>query len=383
MNIFRFGRFAFSSSSSITRFLQPKHPVINKMRKRKTASKPPTTRKLSSSKITAPTAQWKRPIAVAGIGVVALSIAFFVRWNLRSAFLKPNQILKSDYISGSESKATSNNRLDIAPVYRAKVKDTYDHDLNSFTQGLLWFNGKLYESSGLYGQSALRIIDLPTAEIQQSHQLDEKDFAEGLTIFGKEKRYVLQVLWKVGRGYVYDSNTLEKLYTVDYHGDGWGLASPDSDPDLIYHSDGTSMIKVYRIVENKFTLVREFTVRDGTREVGLVNELEFVKGELWANIWMLDFIARIDPESGKVLSWIDLRGILNEDDIPKGHKIDVLNGIAYDKKSESVYVTGKKWPKLFSIEVTDELVNKSISNVANPFFLNKAHVQYILKNVLA
>ena len=352
------------------------------MRKRKSAIKPPTVRKPSSSKITTPKAHWKRPVAATGIGVLALSIAFFVRWNWRSTFLKPNHVLKSDYISGSDAKTASNKHVDVASVYRGKVKDIYDHDLNSFTQGLLWLNGKLYESSGLYGQSTLRIVDLLTAKIEHSHKLDEKDFAEGLTVFGKEKRHLLQVLWKVGRGYVYDSNSLEKLYTVDYQGDGWGVASPDWDPDLIYHSDGTSVIKVYRIVENKFTLVRKFTVLDGTREVGLVNELEFVKGELWANVWMLDFIARIDPETGKVLSWIDLRGILKEEDIPKGHEIDVLNGIAYDDKTESLYVTGKKWPKLFSIEVTDELVNTSISEVANPFFLNKAYVQHILKHLL-
>ncbi|KAI0567736.1 glutaminyl-peptide cyclotransferase isoform X1 [Gracilaria domingensis] len=271
---------------------------------------------------------------------------------------------------------------DMAPVFKAKVLQEYDHDHKAFTQGLVYFENHMYESTGLYGESSLRKVDVSTGKLLDLHQLESNHFGEGLAVVGEDGSLLMQVLWKVGKGYVYDRNTLHRLFEFSYDGDAWGLASLPGDRNQIYLSDGTSAIKVFRLQGSSFKLTRQFTVLDGSKEVGLLNELEIVRDELWANVWMSDFIARIDPRSGKVKGWLDLRETLRQSAIPKGHRIDVLNGIAYDEKSSSIYVTGKYWPKLFSIGLTDQLVADNITEVTKAFFLNPEDVEYVHNHVI-
>lgn len=270
----------------------------------------------------------------------------------------------------------------MAPVVKARVLAEYDHDRKAFTQGLIWCDGHLYESTGLHGSSSIRKVDPSSGKVIGYHELDQDDFGEGLALVGPQDSRLLQVLWKVGRGYVYDRNQLLPLFQFSFDGDAWGVASLPDDRNVIFLSNGTSTVKIFHLNGTKLQYKRQFIVFDGLKEVGLLNELEVIGTELWANVWMSDFIARIDLHTGKVNSWLDAREILQKSSIPSGHTVDVLNGIAYDDHSKSIYVTGKHWPKLFSIQITEDHVAKKISDVTNAFFLDRDQVEYVHKQVL-
>lgn len=260
-------------------------------------------------------------------------------------------------------------------MFKAEILHEYEHDRFAFTQGLVFHDGFLYESTGLRGKSSLRKVDIATGDVLNIHNLSKEDFGEGLTVIDNGKR-IVQVLWKVGRGYVYDTHTFEKLFEFSYRGDGWGLAAR-SNSNRMFLSDGSSTIKIFELADEKFNEISSFVVKDGNKEVGLLNELELVGDELWANIWLSDFVARINPDTGVVIGWVDLRELLSETHIPKNHQVDVLNGIAYDPLTDAIYVTGKHWPKLFSINLTQNRVADHIRDVTDPFFLNPDRVQYI------
>ena len=234
-----------------------------------------------------------------------------------------------------------------APVrvvsYRYEVVKVYPHDPKAFTQGLLYHNGYLYESTGLNGQSSLRRVDLETGEIRQQLDVPATYFAEGLALFD---RRLYQLTWQSRLGFVYDLESFQLQRTFNYRGEGWGLAQ---DSRMLILSDGTSRLRF--LDPETFDLRREVEVLDGDSPVTQLNELEFIRGDLWANIWQSDRLVRINPESGRVTGWVNLAGLLPAADRLRG--VDVLNGIAWDEAGQRLFVTGKLWPKLFEIRLLD------------------------------
>ncbi len=229
-----------------------------------------------------------------------------------------------------------------APVSRYEVVRTYPHDPGAFTQGLEFVDGFLYESTGMNGTSGIRKVRLENGEVLQVQPLEERYFGEGMTVFGNS---IFQLTWQSGIGFVYDRATFDRQRTFSYTGEGWGLTHDDT---RLIMSDGTSALRFLDPGTLKET--GRLRVTDGGRPVDQLNELEIVKGEIYANVWQTDRIARISPKTGRVTGWIDLRGLLSPADAA-GRNVDVLNGIAYDAAGDRLFVTGKRWPKLFEIKV--------------------------------
>lgn len=228
-----------------------------------------------------------------------------------------------------------------APIQSYEVVASYPHDRDAFTQGLLFHDGVLYESTGLRGRSSIRKVDPATGAVLQKRDLDSRYFGEGIVAW---KDRLAQITWQDGVGFVYDLKTFAPKATFTYQGEGWGLTQ---DGARIIMSDGTADLRFLDPDTLKET--GRVRVTDGGGEVFNINEIEWVEGEVWANIWQTDWIARIDPATGKVKAWIDLTGLLPAAE--RTGQEDVLNGIAYDAKGRRVLVTGKLWPKLFEIRV--------------------------------
>ena len=226
------------------------------------------------------------------------------------------------------------------PVYGYRVIRAYPHDPAAFTQGLAWADGFLYEGTGLEGRSSLRKVDLKTGRVLKIRRLAKGHFGEGIALCGDR---LVQLTWQSRVGFVYDRD-FRQTGRFAYSGEGWGIAC---DGLRLVMSDGTATLR--RLDARTFKPVGQVTVTDRGRPVARLNELEFVRGELFANVWGTDFIARIDPESGRVLGWIDLRGLSGM--LGASAEIDVLNGIAYDGRGGRLFVTGKFWPKLFEIRL--------------------------------
>ncbi len=224
---------------------------------------------------------------------------------------------------------------------RYRVVHTYPHDPQAYTQGLLYENGHVYESTGLNGRSSLRMDDLETGRVPQRADVPDKYFAEGLASWGST---LVQLTWQSHIALVYDRFSFRLLRTFDYEGEGWGLTQ---DGKNLIMSDGTATLRF--LDPRTFREVRRIVVTDQDAAVPMLNELEYVSGEIYANVWHTDRIARISPATGRVLGWIDLAGLLpaNERSDPEA----VLNGIAYDAAHNRLFVTGKLWPKLFEIKV--------------------------------
>jgi glutamine cyclotransferase len=230
------------------------------------------------------------------------------------------------------------------PEYSYEVVHTYPHDRHAFTEGLFYLNGFLYESTGMEGQSSVRKVVLQTGEIVNQQDLPGQYFGEGIVNW---KDQLIQLTYRTQVGFVYDLATLQMQRQFAYPGEGWALTQNGKH---ILMSDGTPQIRFW----DPETLHESsrITVTDDAGPVSYVNELEWVKGEIYANIWQTDRIARIDPATGKVVGWIDLTGILNASDrVPGPDGVDFLNGIAYDAAGNRLFVTGKRWPKLFEIRL--------------------------------
>jgi glutamine cyclotransferase len=226
------------------------------------------------------------------------------------------------------------------PVLIATVVKAYPHDPHGFTQGLEFFDGYLYESTGRQRQSTLRRVVIETGKVVQSVRLPDESFGEGLTIFhGK----IYQLTWLDKTGFIYDLRTFRKLRKFSYNTEGWGLTHDDASLIL---SDGTNRLQY--IDPNSFEVTRTLEVFAGPSAVTNLNELELIRGEIWANIWHSDRIARIDPKSGQVTAWIDLTAIAERE---THEQEDVLNGIAWDPGRQRLFVTGKDWSKLYEIVV--------------------------------
>ena len=229
------------------------------------------------------------------------------------------------------------------PVYTYRIINTYPHDPGAFTQGLVYEDGVLFEGTGLYGQSSLRRVDLESGDVLQIYELPDKFFGEGITVFGDE---IVQLTWKSGQGFVYDKASFELLRTFEYPTEGWGLTH---DGEQLIMSDGTSVLHFIDPDTYEATVRIDVIESIISSHVPLLNELEYVNGEIYANVWTEDRIARIDPATGQVVGWIDLTGLLGPE--YRIERVDVLNGIAYDTEGGRLFVTGKWWPKLFEIEL--------------------------------
>jgi len=225
--------------------------------------------------------------------------------------------------------------------YTFKVVRSFPHDPSAFTQGLAYRDGFLYEGTGLNGRSSLRKVRLETGEVVQRIDLAPEFFGEGITLLKNE---VIQLTWQSQTGFVYNLSGFHLLRQFSYPGEGWGLAT---DGREIFMSDGSPEIRV--LDPGTFAEKRRFTVHDGTTRINELNELEFVDGELFANIWQTDRIARISPRSGAVIGWIDLKALLSP--VYRLESGAVLNGIAYDPIGKRLFVTGKLWPNIFEIQL--------------------------------
>lgn len=225
-----------------------------------------------------------------------------------------------------------------------RVVHAYPHDQHAFTQGLVYLNGHLYESTGIKGQSTLREEELETGRIFRMQLVSDQYFAEGLTDW---KNTLVQLTWQSHLGLVYDRASFRLLRTFHYEGEGWGLTH---DAKSLILSDGSADLRFFD--PDTFKQIRRITVKDHGKPVSQLNELEFIHGEVYANVWHTDRIARISPANGRVLGWIDLKGLIARDRLPSDEA--VLNGIAYDAQHDRLFVTGKLWPSIFEIALIPE-----------------------------
>lgn len=222
-----------------------------------------------------------------------------------------------------------------------EIVQTYPHDRGAFTQGLVYSEGVLLEGTGLNGSSSLRRVDLASGGVQQQINLPSEYFGEGITLFGDR---IIQLTWKAGVGFVYDKDTFALIQQFSYPTEGWGITH---DGKKLIMSDGTAML--YFLDPVSFLRLGSVEVRDISGPVRRLNELEYIGGEVFANVWQTNYIVRISPTTGQVLGWIDLSGLLTAAD--QNQRVDVLNGIAYDGLRDRIFVTGKLWPKLFEIRM--------------------------------
>lgn len=222
-----------------------------------------------------------------------------------------------------------------------RVVERYPHDPEAFTQGLIYHGGYLYEGTGLNGESTLRQVELETGRVLQQVALDPQYFGEGITIFGDS---LLQLTFMSGIGFIYDAEGFERRGEFSYPGEGWGLTH---DSSRLIMSDGTAELRL--LDPPTFNELERIEVTEAGAPVDRLNELEFIEGELYANVWQTDRIARISLQTGQVVGWIDLTGLLGSDRFAPG--VDVLNGIAYDAEGGRLFVTGKRWPWLYEIEL--------------------------------
>lgn len=260
--------------------------------------------------------------------------------------LPGNTAVKLMAYSGSRRPQTVTRMVtvlsDIVPeVYGYRIVNRHPHDREAYTQGLLVDNGYFYESTGQYGESGIRHVEVETGRVIKQHSLDKKYFGEGLALYGGR---LYQLTWTTNTGFIYDIETFSVLGTIHYNTQGWGLAAYG---DQLIMSDGTN--KLFFLEPEYFTVISSVEVYDNREAIWQLNELEYINGEVWANIYQTDRIARIDPSTGKVLSYVDLKGLL--DDRDRKPDTDYLNGIAWDSVNEKLYVTGKNWPWVYEIEI--------------------------------
>lgn len=243
-------------------------------------------------------------------------------------------------VPAPDRPATSAKRPSIQTY---EIVATYPHDAKAFTQGLFFWNGILYESTGQYGESTVRKTVIETGEVTEFRDLPPEYFGEGIT---RWQDRIIALTWRSGTGFVMDLETLAPIEAFEYPGEGWGITA---DETHLIQSDGSSLLRF--LDPDTFEITRTLNVRLNGKLLHQINELEWVKGEIWANVWQSDLIARIDPESGIVKSVIDFSGLFPPSARARPSD-DVLNGIAYDATTGRIFVTGKRWPNLYEIRVT-------------------------------
>lgn len=232
------------------------------------------------------------------------------------------------------------------PVLTYSVNHTYPHDIAAYTQGLVYHDGYFFEGTGVKGRSSLRKVEIETGEILKNLPLEDFFFGEGVCVYNDK---IFQLTWQANKGFIYNKETFEKIAEVSYPTEGWGLTS---DSTRLYMSDGSNCI--YILEPESFTQIAKIQVYDNSGPVELLNELEFIDGTLYANVYQTDLIVKIDIKTGAVLEKIDLNGILPLAD--RHAQVDVLNGIAYDNETKRIFVTGKNWPKLFDVSFVPKII---------------------------
>ena len=235
-----------------------------------------------------------------------------------------------------------------APILSYKVVAEYPHSTDSYTEGFFYLDGLFYEGTGIAGRSALLAIQPETGKPLQKRALAPQYFGEGIVDWGPN---IYQWTWKSQICFVYDRFSLRAVKQLNYSGEGWGMTRTAKE---LITSDGTATLRFRD--PNSFKETHHILVKDGNRIIDELNELEFIKGEIYANVWHTDRIARINPHDGQVIAWIDLTGLLPDDE--KINEESVLNGIAYDAKRDRLFVTGKQWPKVFEIKVVSHAAAK-------------------------
>ena len=243
-------------------------------------------------------------------------------------------------LSGHSAQLTGKH----PPEYTFKVVHQFPHDSKAFTQGLAFRDGYLYEGTGLHGRSSLRQVRLESGEVVRKVDLAPQFFGEGVTLLGHE---VIQLTWQSHIGFVYRLSDFRWLRSFSYPGEGWGATTSGRE---IFMSDGTPEIHI--LDSSTFLEKRRLKVRDGGAPIAQLNELEFVEGQIFANVWQTDRIARISPQTGEVVGWIDLTGLLSP--AQRTDPDAVLNGIAYDPQRKRLFVTGKLWPAIFEIQLVQK-----------------------------
>jgi glutamine cyclotransferase len=228
------------------------------------------------------------------------------------------------------------------PVYSYEIVHTYPHDRGAFTEGLFFHDGYLYESTGMNGQSSIRKVELASGRVVKQRDLPNDVFGEGIVDWKNE---LIGLTWKNQEGYVFDLDSFDFEHKFAYSGEGWGMTRNDRN---LLMSDGTSTIRVLDPATLKQVGAINVTMQG--QPIDQINELEWIKGQIYANIWQTNRIARIDPKTGHVTAWIDMSGLLSHSD-REAAGADVLNGIAYDAKTDRMFVTGKYWPNLFEIKL--------------------------------
>jgi glutamine cyclotransferase len=246
-------------------------------------------------------------------------------------------------------QATPNSTPTIPPTsettsinYTYAVISVYPHDPNAFTQGLVIDEETLYEGTGLTGESSLRRVDLETGDVLQKHEIPSNFFGEGITVLGDK---IIQLTWQSQTGFVYDKNSFDLLQNFSYSTQGWGITSNGTQ---LIMSDGSA--NLYFLDPETFEKTGQVEVHDGNVSVNKLNELEYINGEVYANVWLTDKIAIINPYTGEVTGWIDLTGIYTPE---TSNSNNVLNGIAYDSENDRLFVTGKRWSQLFQIKLIE------------------------------
>ncbi|MDM8557842.1 glutaminyl-peptide cyclotransferase [Candidatus Parabeggiatoa sp. HSG14] len=242
-------------------------------------------------------------------------------------------------LASSYAETTPKLQNDMIPTYTYKIINTYPHDKKAFTQGLVFQDGFLYESTGLRNRSTLRKVELETGKVLQIHNLHRSYFGEGMTIYNGK---IFQLTWQSQVGFVYDKASFELIEEFNYPTEGWGLTH---DGKQLIMSDGTSTL--YFLNPETLEITGQIDVYDNQKAIKWLNELEYIHGKIYANVWQSTKIAVINPKTGQVDGWIELEGLLSFEE----YRADVLNGIAYDAKKNRLFVTGKLWPKLFEIKL--------------------------------
>ncbi|MCP4681333.1 MAG: glutaminyl-peptide cyclotransferase [Desulfobacterales bacterium] len=269
--------------------------------------------------------------------IIYLSISLLTSFghteNAKAATIPPSQSPLSEQPKTGRS---------IITTYTYRIVNVYPHDSSAFAQGLVFEDGILYEGTGLYGHSTLRRVKLETGDILQTRKLSRQFFGEGVTVYENK---IIQLTWRSNVGFIYDKKSFKFIRQFSYPSEGWGITHNGS---FLITSDGTSTL--YFFDPETFKEIRRIEVYDNNGPVTRLNELEYVKREIYANVWRTDFIARIEPGTGRVTGWIDLQGLLGPRD--RRGSVGVLNGIAYDEKNDRLFVTGKLWPNIFEIKLT-------------------------------
>ena len=282
------------------------------------------------------------------LGLLVLSGAYLIYSFSNSSIHQPVQTLFSTTnITSIQTEAYSTSTFtnitnsSAVPWYTYRVVHVYPHDPDAFTEGLAYENGFLYEGTGLNGHSSLRKVELATGKILQIHTLPDQYFGEGVTIYEDK---VIQLTWQSHVGFVYDKDTFQLLREFNYTFEGWGITQ---DGKRLIASDGTSTL--HFLDPKTFEEIGRISVFDNSGPVRNLNELEYIQGEVYANVWLTNWIVRINPQTGRVIGWINLEGLLGASNRP----VAELNGIAYDALNDRLFVTGKLWPSLFEIKLIE------------------------------